>query len=51
MNNENLKQRTKKFALDVIGMVEALPHDATSRVLGGQLLRSAALRTPHSALE
>ena len=40
MNNENLKQRTKKYALDVIKLVEALPNDRTSHVLGGQLLRS-----------
>ena len=40
MSNENLKQRTKKFALDVIGLVETLPNDRTSHVLGGQLLRA-----------
>ncbi len=40
MSNENLKQRTKKFALDVIKLVETLPNDRTSHVLGGQLLRA-----------
>ena len=40
MNNENLKRRTKKFALEVIQFVEVLPHDDTGRVLGRQLLRS-----------
>jgi four helix bundle protein len=40
MDYENLKRRTKKFALDVISLVESLPKDPTSRVLGGQLLRS-----------
>ena len=40
MNNENLKQRTRKFALDVIKLVEALPSDRVSNVLGNQLLRS-----------
>jgi four helix bundle protein len=40
MSNENLKQRTKKFALNVIRFVEALPHDDTYRVLGRQLVRS-----------
>ena len=40
MNNENLKQRTRKFALDVIKLVEALPNDRVSNVLGNQLLRS-----------
>src|SRR5438876_12451001 len=40
MDNENLKRRTKKFALDVIKLVESLPRDYTCRVLGGQLLRA-----------
>jgi four helix bundle protein len=40
MRNQNLKDRTKKFALDVIKLVEALPSDRTSDVLGRQLLRS-----------
>ena len=40
MKNENLKQRTRKFALDIIKFVEALPGDRVSNVLGNQLLRS-----------
>ncbi|MFM2295173.1 MAG: hypothetical protein RLZZ350_1586 [Verrucomicrobiota bacterium] len=40
MSNENLKLRTKQFALRVIKLVESLPHDQTCRVLGNQLLRS-----------
>jgi four helix bundle protein len=40
MDYENLKQRTKKFALDVIRLTEGLPKDQTCRILGGQLLRS-----------
>jgi four helix bundle protein len=40
MSNENLKQRTKKFGLDVIRLVEKLPKDEVSRILGRQLLRS-----------
>lgn len=40
MRNENLKQRMKEFALEVIKLVEALPNDRTSDVLGRQLLRS-----------
>ena len=40
MNNENLKARTKQFALRTIKMVEVLPHDATANVLGRQLLRA-----------
>ena len=40
MNNENLKRRTKRFALAVIQFVEGLPKDRTSDILGRQLLRS-----------
>jgi four helix bundle protein len=39
MDNENLKRRTRKFALDVINLVELLPKDPVARTLGGQLLR------------
>ena len=35
-----LKKRTKKFALDVIKLVETLPHDRVSYTLAGQLVRS-----------
>jgi four helix bundle protein len=40
MNNENLKKRTKRFALEIIKFVESLPSDKTWAVLGRQLLRS-----------
>jgi len=40
MSNENLKSRTKQFALRVINLVESLPHDMTSSILGWQLLRA-----------
>jgi four helix bundle protein len=40
MNNENLKIRTKQFALRIIKLVESLPRDQVGRVLGNQLLRS-----------
>ncbi len=40
MKGENLRDRTKKFALDVIKIVESLPKDQTCWVLGRQLLRS-----------
>ena len=40
MSYENLKRRTKKFGLDVIRLVEKLPKDEVSRILGRQLLRS-----------
>ncbi|MDB6122786.1 MAG: CHP02436-containing protein [Pedosphaera sp.] len=40
MSNENLKLRTKRFALDIIMFVERLPRDCTCDVIGRQLLRS-----------
>ncbi len=40
MNYEHLKQRTKRFGLDVIRLVESLPQDRVSNVLSNQLLRS-----------
>lgn len=47
MQNERLKfkeefrQRVYRFALNVIGFVEELPKQQTSRIIGDQLLRSA----------
>ena len=41
MDKEELKKRTKEFALQVIRLVEALPQTQTSQVIGNQLLRSA----------
>ena len=40
MKERDLKQRTKRFALDVIAFVEALPTGETCRILGRQLLRA-----------
>jgi len=40
MGNENLKLRTKQFALRIIKLVDSLPHDPTSSVLSRQLLRA-----------
>ena len=40
MDEKELKARTKRFALDVIGAVEALPAGATARTIGHQLLRA-----------
>ena len=40
MNEKDLKQRTKQFALQVVRFCETLPKDETSRILGRQLLRS-----------
>jgi four helix bundle protein len=40
MNKDELKRRTKTFALRVMKLVEHLPKTNKGRVLGGQLLRS-----------
>ena len=40
MSHENLKNRTKRFALDVINFVESLPPGQTCKILGNQLLRA-----------
>jgi len=40
MNKDDLKIRTKRFALRVIVLVESLPKGRTADVLGKQLLRS-----------
>ena len=40
MNQNEMKERTKKFALRIIKLVEALPNTKVSVVLGNQLLRS-----------
>ncbi len=39
MNRENLKERTKQFALRIINLVEALPKTVTGRAVGNQLVR------------
>jgi four helix bundle protein len=41
MNQAELKQRTKQFALRIIRPVESLPHSTAATVIGKQLLRSA----------
>jgi four helix bundle protein len=41
MNKEELKQRTKQFALQGIRPVESLPPGRTAAVIGRQLLRSS----------
>jgi four helix bundle protein len=41
VDKEELKQRTKTFALRAIKLVEALPRSRTAEVIGRQLLRSA----------
>ena len=41
MTQDEMKMRTRQFALRVIRLVESLPKTKTSSILGGQLLRSA----------
>lgn len=41
MNEAEMKQRTKQFALRVVRLVEALPKTPTAEVIGKQLLRSS----------
>lgn len=36
----NLKERSRKFALDVFGLVDGLPVGRTAALIGKQLLRS-----------
>ena len=40
MDKQELKDRTKKFALRVISLVEALPKTTVGRAIGNQLIRS-----------
>ena len=40
MNEEIFKARTRKIALEIIGLVESLPRSRTADVIGRQLLRS-----------
>lgn len=41
MDSEELKRRTKKFALDVIKLVESFPKTRSADVIGRQLIKSA----------
>ncbi|HVU09397.1 MAG TPA: four helix bundle protein [Verrucomicrobiae bacterium] len=41
MNSDELKQRTKNFGKRIIKLIEALPKNTTTSVIGRQLLRSA----------
>lgn len=43
MTKEEMKARTKKFALRVIKAVQALPNDRVANIFGSQLLRSGTL--------
>ena len=41
MNSEELKKRTKRFALDIIKMVGSLPNNPAAKVIGNQLTHAA----------
>lgn len=41
MNEQQLKDRTKQFALRVMKLADALPHTKSGRAIGNQLVRSA----------
>ncbi len=40
MNKQELKERTKQFALRVMKLVDALPHSVSGRAIANQLVRS-----------
>ena len=40
MNADELKQRTKRFSLEIIKLIESLPKTKTGDVIGRQILRS-----------
>jgi len=40
MKSEELKKRTKKYAIEIIKLVQSLPKDRVADVIGKQLLRS-----------
>jgi four helix bundle protein len=40
MNAQQLRDRSKRFAIDIVRLCRALPGDWVTRTLGGQLLRS-----------
>lgn len=41
MRSEELKDRTKKFAINIIKLVESFPKTKVANVIGAQLIRSA----------
>ncbi|MEW6684809.1 MAG: four helix bundle protein [Candidatus Edwardsbacteria bacterium] len=40
MRNKDLRDRTKRFAIEIIKLAESLPRTRIADVLGGQILRS-----------
>jgi four helix bundle protein len=51
MNEQELKQRTKKFALRILDLGDALPHTRSGNVIASQIIRSgASVAANHRAL-
>lgn len=40
MDKEDLKERTKQYALRIVKLIEALPKTAVGKAIGSQLIRS-----------
>jgi len=40
MNEHEMKQRTKKFALHILDLADAVPHSRSGNVVAGQIIRS-----------
>jgi four helix bundle protein len=40
MNEHEMKQRTKKFALRILDLADTLPHSRSGNVIAGQIVRS-----------
>jgi four helix bundle protein len=40
MNEHEMKQRTKKFALGILDLADAVPHSRSGNVTAGQIIRS-----------
>jgi four helix bundle protein len=40
MNEHEMKQQTKKFALRILDLADALPHTRSGNVIAGQIVRS-----------
>ncbi len=40
MNEPEMKHRTKKFALRILDLADALPHTRSGNVIAGQIVRS-----------
>lgn len=46
MNEDELKNRTKKFALRILKLIDALPNTVSGRTVAGQLARAGTQSPP-----